>query len=422
MKPSGRAVLSLVVVVAASLTGLAVLGAYAPGDGLPRFTPGAPVDSPDAGASGPPGTRRPQGAGGAAGLPVSFVFHDLEEKEQQISCTVDEKSYRKAVESYGYPADRNAVWKDLNRRLESHVQKEVRRLGLREHLKLTVSSKPGRVWKGEVTGTWEIPKSLPESRKVEIRKKVQDFNKWLEVLEKDGKAEEIARDYYREKGFVRGRNGLLEIDYVNHARNGTGSLLDCFRSVKQAAGEEDKFRQLFFLTSLLQEMPFESGAQMIDQARIVKAEFRVPADVVVSNKGDCDSKSVTFASMWRNHPEPVLLVHEWNGRKGRYHTLVAVEPVPGAGPAHLPLGLRRFVLCEVAGTVAGTKKLHPGVRYESGRYVRYDCVPPAGMEESGSCALESPWEDLIRDFLRMMGLPVPEETPAAGSPGPAVTG
>ena len=76
----------------------------------------------------------------------------------------------------------------------------------------------------------------------------------------------------------------------------------------------------------------------------------VPTEVVVGRHGDCDSKSVTFAALWRNFDTPVILVSLPR------HMLVGVAVPPGPGEHFVQVGNRYFVLCEVA----GPGKLHPG--------------------------------------------------------------
>jgi hypothetical protein len=79
--------------------------------------------------------------------------------------------------------------------------------------------------------------------------------------------------------------------------------------------------------------------------------FWVPPRVIVDNKGDCDSKGATFASLWRNFKSfPLIIIKIPN------HLFVGVA-VPTLGKNVLVINGLRYTLCEVT----GPKKIPPGI-------------------------------------------------------------
>jgi hypothetical protein len=98
----------------------------------------------------------------------------------------------------------------------------------------------------------------------------------------------------------------------------------------------------------------------------------VPTEVLVNDHGDCDSKSVAFAALYRNLGSPVLLIEL------SHHVLIGAEMRPGPGEKYVLVDNRYYVI----GEVAGPGKRRPGdashdVWNEISGHFRYTVVPAA---------------------------------------------
>jgi len=305
---------------------------------------------------------------------------------------VDEERLREQIEGYGLPIDRSTMWRELNTLLKALVTQKIKKDGLALYVDPRITDLSGDVWEADVKFSYHFPPSLPPGLRKELKKKIDALDVWVKGLTPDSdEIERLVRQYYFERGFIlkkRGTDGeqdLLDIDYVTNAMRGTDLLEDCFREIEKAAGS-DLALQGFFLGALFQEMKFDFPENSVE---LKKAEFSMPGEVMEQEKGDCDSKSVAFCSMWRNNPSPVLLVSEWSHLRRRPHVLVGLTDLIPEGSAAVPIGLRSFVLYDIAGPA----KPHPGVRLEKRTYLGYQCVPPKGPNGKDPCP--SSWLDLL---------------------------
>lgn len=106
---------------------------------------------------------------------------------------------------------------------------------------------------------------------------------------------------------------------------------------------------LALMLAFIQEIQFEVPPLKKNNKYI--GGFWVPPRVIVDNKGDCDSKGVTFASLWRNFKSfPLIII------KIPDHMLIGVA-VPTIGKNVLVINGLRYTLCEVT----GPEKIPPGI-------------------------------------------------------------
>jgi hypothetical protein len=117
------------------------------------------------------------------------------------------------------------------------------------------------------------------------------------------------------------------------------------------------------LVAFLQELRYEVPPDRVGQRDIFG--FWVPAQVMASGEGDCDSKAAAFASLWRDRPSSVIVILVPG------HALVGVEARPGPGERFVRLGNRYYVPCEVA----GPGKIPPGQSGISGSF-EYVAIDP----------------------------------------------
>ena len=376
MKPTGRAVILLLLVTLSALVGLGGIASGQSGGLRDREL-----------------TRSSEPQPGV--LVKSYVFHDRTNHLRELTCRIDERRLREQMEGYGLPIDRSTMWRELNARLKALVAQKIKNDGLALYVDLRITNPPGKGWKAKVEIPYRFPSSLPPGLRKDLKKKIDALDGWVDSLEPD-EIERQLRQYYFERGFIlkkRGTEGeedLLDIDYVTNALRGTDLLEDCFREIQGAAGS-DHALQGFFLGALFQEMDFDFPK---NSEELEKAQFWMPGEVMDRKKGDCDSKSVAFCSMWRNNPSPVLLVRELSPLRQNTHVLVGLADLSPEGNDAISIGLRRFVLYDIAGPA----KPHPGVRLERRTYLGYECIPPKGPKGADLCPSGS-WLDFFEGVL-----------------------
>ena len=178
---------------------------------------------------------------------------------------------------------------------------------------------------------------------------------------------------YRERGFLLAR-GSLEIDYGRLVFSAQRPLNDCTRAMATAAAEDSDRQRLGLFLAFFQELRYEVPPSLID-GRETGGLF-VPTEVLVNDHGDCDSKSVAFAAMWRRFSSAMLLIH------------LTPHAVGVDGPARAcsrRVGNRYFVLCEVAGPASGIR--------EPGRFrpLQYLLRSPRARNPSASQAVDRRW-------------------------------
>ncbi len=143
--------------------------------------------------------------------------------------------------------------------------------------------------------------------------------------------------YLEKRGLVRMEAGIgvLYSDILRRFEPILRPLAEGIRHGGPGGREND----LEAILSFVQSIP-SRPVPMVKEGRYV-AGFSVPLEVLAEDSGDCDSKVVLFASIWRNlHKSPLALVRVPD------HMLVGVAAPFGAG-ASVTFGSARFILCEV---------------------------------------------------------------------------
>ena len=269
---------------------------------------------------------------------VTYGFIDHNGREQTITCDVSRSDHEWQVEHYGY--DGAEVEREVDRLLAQEAARELRARSLEDTVQ--IDFRRGGAYEARP----HFPAGLSPEEHARRTSDVQAFYGWLgSDLEKHRRRIEGA--LYAERG-IRLVGHTLYPDYAALATKASRPLADCFRALDRAASGDSERRRLGLFLAFLQEIPY-----VVPPARWHGRQtlgMFVPTEVVVGRHGDCDSKSVTFAALWRNFDSPVILV-----RLPR-HMLVGVAVPPGPGEHFVQVGNRYFVLCEVA----GPGKLHPG--------------------------------------------------------------
>ncbi len=285
---------------------------------------------------------------------LTFGFIDYHGRTHRVSCLVDREAH--AAERAGFGFDPEAVHAELNGELSRLVDAEVSARGLGPWFQIEFYGAGGHRW------SWNLPAGMEETRKARALAGIEELKAWLdrELPSHDAR---IRAAIYRRRGLLL-KDRTLSIDYERLIREGTGPLSDCFQALA-ASGRGSGVRPFMgVLLAFFQELGYEIPPDEVEGRQTLG--LRVPTDVLVSGRGDCDSKSVAFASMWRRLPTHLVFIVVPG------HALVGVEAPALPGERTVRLGNRTFVLCEVAGPA----KLRPGAKSVSGSF-EYLLIEPA---------------------------------------------
>lgn len=263
---------------------------------------------------------------------LSYGFIDYEGAEHRIRCRLSRDAHRRLSGRFGYDWDQIVASADAEiRTIAARILRERR---VDSHVELEVSG-------GRVRASYSAPRAVFEH----VRDTVEDLLN--DTLPRERRRLEEA--LLREAGF-RLEGDTIQIDYRQLAIDATPVLDDCFQALRAAGRGYDVQQYLGQFIAFLQEARYEIPPDSAGGRQI--GGLWVPTEVLTNHHGDCDSKSVTFAALWRRWADSRVLIIRVPG-----HALVGVavhHPLPGQ--SHVRIGNRYFVLCEVA----GPGKLYPG--------------------------------------------------------------
>jgi hypothetical protein len=277
---------------------------------------------------------------------LSFGFVDYHGRTHRVACNVERAAHTAEKAKFGYSPE--AVEAELNGELARTVSAEIAARRLGTWFLIEFEGMGGYKW------SWKVPGSLEEAERVRARAAIDDLISWIEK-ELPARDQAIRTAIYARHGLkLEGRK--LGIDYGKLITEGTGPLSDCFHALYEAGRGSSVRQYMGLLLAFLQELEYEIPPDEEDGRRTIG--LRVPTDVLVSGRGDCDSKSVAFASMWRRFPSSLVFILVPG------HALVGVEAQVYPDEESVRVGNRSYVLCEVA----GPGKIPPGGKSISGSF------------------------------------------------------
>lgn len=184
-----------------------------------------------------------------------------------------------------------------------------------------------------------------------------------QVKDMDKKLERFKSEFLAGRG-IRLKDGTMSVAYgacVSRNRTRVRSALEALRGAAPSLG---LYEFLSLLLAFIQEVPVVD--QPPTEGDKVTLGFWVPPRVLVENAGDCDSKGLALAAIWKNFKNSPLIVF-----KVPNHLFLGLAiPSPTVEGTVTVAGLR-YTLCEVT----GLELLPPGyissyslMYLENGRY------------------------------------------------------
>lgn len=214
-----------------------------------------------------------------------------------------------------------------------------------------------------------VPSALYEEVKAasEIIKDKLTVEEDAYLIKIDKKQKKKEKAFLEKRGF-RVVGDSIGVDYSRCVRNNRPRVKNVVERIKKMKKKMSLRQLLFLMSSFIQEIKY--GIPPFKENNKIIAEFWVPPKVLVYNLGDCDSKGVTFASMWTNFKRyPLVLIKIPN------HLFLGLA-IPSIGRDEVTINGLSYTLCEVT----GPDKIPPGwiTNYsrfylEGGRF-RYELI------------------------------------------------
>jgi hypothetical protein len=306
------------------------------------------------------------------GYELTYGWRDYRGNGYTMTFSVSKQHLSDAEEEYGYDPD------ELEKYLEESYEKmrEEMMIYLEEFARRLIErSKFTQYILIEKIDAWQfrIKISVPSALYEEV-KAVSEIIKDKITMEEDAYLKKIDKEQKKkEKAFLERRGfrfigDIIGVDYSRCVRNNRPRVKNVVERMKKLK-KRFSFRQLLFLMSaFIQEIKY--GIPAFKENNKIIAEFWVPPKVLVYNLGDCDSKGVTFASMWTNLKRyPIVLIKIPN------HLFLGVA-IPSIGRDEITINGLSYTLCELT----GPDKMPPGwiTNYsrfclEGGRF-RYELI------------------------------------------------
>ena len=283
-------------------------------------------------------------------LSLTYRFTDHGGRSRRMRCTVRRQDFEREVAWFGVVKRR--LWERVNAELQQALEAEARERGVAGLFTIQVERQGAYRWRYRTPGDRSL------------RARAEAFHAWLDN-DAHRVSEEIVARAYGEHGF-RLERSTVSVDYGRIVDQATHPLADCYLALHRSGEDVAADRLAGLFLAFFQELRYEIPPD-VDALGRETLGFRVPTEVLVRKAGDCDSKAAAFCAVWRQLPARSLIVLVPD------HALVAVEGRPGPDQAHVRIGNRYYILCEVA----GPGKAPPGATSISGSF-EYVLIEPAG--------------------------------------------
>jgi hypothetical protein len=214
-----------------------------------------------------------------------------------------------------------------------------------------------------------VPTPLSEKVKPEFErikdKLAKEQNAYFKKIRKEQK--KLEKAFLEKRGF-RVVGDRIEVNYSLCVRRNRLRVKQVVEQMMKLKKKMSLRQLLFLMTAFIQEIKYEIPP-FKENNRII-AGFWVPPKVLINNLGDCDSKGVTFASMWTNFKNyPLVLI------KIPDHLFVGLA-IPSVGRDKITINGLSYTLIEVT----GPDKMPPGLItnyshfYLEGGQFRYELI------------------------------------------------
>ncbi len=186
------------------------------------------------------------------------------------------------------------------------------------------------------------PPSLSKEAKAEFDRIMSEIAAEQEAYQQriEKEQEKNRKEFLENRGF-RFTGDSMGVNYGLVVQNNRPRVEPAMKTMREKYRKKSLRQFLALMLAFIQEIRY--GLPPLEEKNKVILEFWVPPKVLVSNFGDCDSKGVTFASMWTTFKKyPFVLI------KIPKHLFVGVA-IPSIGDEGFTINGIRYTLCEVTG-------------------------------------------------------------------------
>ena len=293
------------------------------------------------------------------GFELAYGWNDFAGQGCRAEFSLAKRLIAESEAEFGYRQDE----------LDLHLQAQSERLrqemirSLRNYVQNQFDRSPYRPYmsiEDKDPMTFNLKFSVPETvRDVDLRDRARDeFRVIVAAMsrEQDRRTKRMEKDLEAQKAAFLESRGLraigdkIGVDYALCVERNESRVRAACDAIRRAKQDPNLLDVLSLLLAFIQEIPY--GNPPLSEGQKYILGFWLPPRVLAENFGDCDSKGVTFASLWLSFRRfPVLIM------KVPDHMFLAVA-IPSIVPeGTITLNGQRYTLCEVT----GPDKLPPGL-------------------------------------------------------------
>jgi len=284
---------------------------------------------------------------------LTYKWEDFETNNFSVSFSILKETLKESEDEFGYYPDeldrsveRNLLplRKEMIIHLKQITQNFIKKSKYSEYFSISEDNSDS------FNVRMSAPPSLQGKIRTEFKRLTSEIARQQKKVEKKIEREgSIQKEVFLNKKGLRNIEDKIGVNYGLLVKNNQERLTHVFQSFLSAS-EGMKFPQfLSFILSYIQEIRY--GIPPLTENGKYIMGFWVPPKVLIYNFGDCDSKGVTFASLWINFKKyPILLI------RIPKHLFIGLA-VPSFSEGGVTVNGLRYTLCEVT----GPEKLPPGM-------------------------------------------------------------
>ena len=284
---------------------------------------------------------------------LAYRWEGFDAEEFRISFSLLKSDLKEAEEEFGYYPDELDAYVDQNLApLRSEMINDVRNVAQRliqrskyeEYLSIAEDSPES------FNLRLSAPPNLHDQVKAEFDRIIGEIarrqNVYFRKMEKENL--EHKKKFLDLRG-LRYIGEKIGVNYGLLTNRNQARLKKVFQQLMNIAGGINLHEFLSLMLSFIQEVRY--GIPPLEEDGKYILGYWVPPKVLIYDFGDCDSKGVTFASLWMHFKNyPLILIKIPN------HLFIGLA-VPSFGSGGITVNGLRYTLCEVT----GPDKIPPGI-------------------------------------------------------------
>lgn len=194
--------------------------------------------------------------------------------------------------------------------------------------------------KGLVAGIQENPETKQTT--ISLNGRVSKETIEAEGLRLNKLAKQLMQEYRTQKMYRLDDKGYLIPDYDQVVRAYTPLMRPVAAAIAAKTPNQTLRQRVDYVLEFLQSIPYDT---LVNRRNSNGSGFATPVELITRNLGDCDSKSVAFASIIRNlYPNiPLVMI------LGETHAFIGVASQQGAKDYAVGIDGQSYVLAEPVG-------------------------------------------------------------------------